>query len=232
MPRRTQLYGKIVSRQIEWSGLFKVRSLTHLQVPGPRHRPAKLGPAEADRVLVSCGVVAVMGRGPRFPKCGWAVAIRRSPWASDADLRRLPGMPCYSLPPTTKRQHHRPTTTPAVFLQLTTSPTEGHHEHCRLRQATQLLTLSLLLSLSRAPTSQNGCLAFPSAPGVAQCGNCKLPLIVRCWPPWLADKSPFKLVSFAASCCGAATCSMVCSACGKCGNSRRRPSTSLVPQLG
>ncbi|KAL6860547.1 Membrane protein tms1 [Amphichorda felina] len=27
------------------------------------------------------------------------------------------------------------------------------------------------------------------------------------------------LVSFGASCCGAATCSMVCSACGKCGNS-------------
>jgi len=27
------------------------------------------------------------------------------------------------------------------------------------------------------------------------------------------------VISFAASCCGAATCSMVCSACGKCGNS-------------
>lgn len=27
-----------------------------------------------------------------------------------------------------------------------------------------------------------------------------------------------QLISFAASCCGAATCSMVCSACGKCGN--------------
>lgn len=37
--------------------------------------------------------------------------------------------------------------------------------------------------------------------------------------PLLAVPSIGTLVSFAASCCGAATCSMVCSACGKCGNS-------------
>ncbi|ORY63109.1 serine incorporator/TMS membrane protein [Pseudomassariella vexata] len=37
--------------------------------------------------------------------------------------------------------------------------------------------------------------------------------------PLLAVPSMGTLVSFAASCCGAATCSMVCSACGKCGNS-------------
>ncbi|OTA90282.1 hypothetical protein M434DRAFT_398061 [Hypoxylon sp. CO27-5] len=37
--------------------------------------------------------------------------------------------------------------------------------------------------------------------------------------PMLAVPSATTLVSFAASCCGAATCSMVCSACGKCGNS-------------
>lgn len=37
--------------------------------------------------------------------------------------------------------------------------------------------------------------------------------------PLLAVPSVTTLVSFAASCCGAATCSMVCSACGKCGNS-------------
>ncbi|KAI1775210.1 TMS membrane protein/tumor differentially expressed protein [Hypoxylon cercidicola] len=37
--------------------------------------------------------------------------------------------------------------------------------------------------------------------------------------PLLAVPSVGTLVSFAASCCGAATCSMVCSACGKCGNS-------------
>ncbi|XXG99152.1 mitochondrial dynamin GTPase Msp1 [Hypoxylon texense] len=37
--------------------------------------------------------------------------------------------------------------------------------------------------------------------------------------PFLAIPSAGTLVSFAASCCGAATCSMVCSACGKCGNS-------------
>lgn len=35
----------------------------------------------------------------------------------------------------------------------------------------------------------------------------------------LALPSAGTLISFAASCCGAATCSMVCSACGKCGNS-------------
>ncbi|KAI0161641.1 TMS membrane protein/tumor differentially expressed protein [Hypoxylon sp. FL1284] len=37
--------------------------------------------------------------------------------------------------------------------------------------------------------------------------------------PMLALPSAGTLMSFAASCCGAATCSMVCSACGKCGNS-------------
>ncbi|KAF4993872.1 hypothetical protein FGRMN_6168 [Fusarium graminum] len=37
--------------------------------------------------------------------------------------------------------------------------------------------------------------------------------------PLLAVPSIGTVVSFAASCCGAATCSMVCSACGKCGNS-------------
>ncbi|KAH9908798.1 serine incorporator [Xylariomycetidae sp. FL2044] len=37
--------------------------------------------------------------------------------------------------------------------------------------------------------------------------------------PLLAVPSAGTLLSFAASCCGAATCSMVCSACGKCGNS-------------
>ncbi|KAI5868613.1 TMS membrane protein/tumor differentially expressed protein [Durotheca rogersii] len=37
--------------------------------------------------------------------------------------------------------------------------------------------------------------------------------------PLLAVPSAGTLMSFAASCCGAATCSMVCSACGKCGNS-------------
>ncbi|UNI22089.1 Membrane protein tms1 [Purpureocillium takamizusanense] len=37
--------------------------------------------------------------------------------------------------------------------------------------------------------------------------------------PLLAVPSMGTLLSFAASCCGAATCSMVCSACGKCGNS-------------
>ncbi|KAI1142228.1 TMS membrane protein/tumor differentially expressed protein [Hypoxylon sp. FL0543] len=37
--------------------------------------------------------------------------------------------------------------------------------------------------------------------------------------PMLAIPSATTLMSFAASCCGAATCSMVCSACGKCGNS-------------
>ncbi|KAI2636992.1 TMS membrane protein/tumor differentially expressed protein [Hypomontagnella submonticulosa] len=37
--------------------------------------------------------------------------------------------------------------------------------------------------------------------------------------PMLALPSAGTLISFAASCCGAATCSMVCSACGKCGNS-------------
>ncbi|KAF7514940.1 hypothetical protein G7054_g14879 [Neopestalotiopsis clavispora] len=37
--------------------------------------------------------------------------------------------------------------------------------------------------------------------------------------PLLAIPSAGTLMSFAASCCGAATCSMVCSACGKCGNS-------------
>ncbi|KAI1042576.1 hypothetical protein LB505_004197 [Fusarium chuoi] len=37
--------------------------------------------------------------------------------------------------------------------------------------------------------------------------------------PLLAVPSIGTLASFAASCCGAATCSMVCSACGKCGNS-------------
>ncbi|KAF3767585.1 TMS membrane protein/tumor differentially expressed protein [Cryphonectria parasitica EP155] len=37
--------------------------------------------------------------------------------------------------------------------------------------------------------------------------------------PLMALPSAGTLLSFAASCCGAATCSMVCSACGKCGNS-------------
>lgn len=37
--------------------------------------------------------------------------------------------------------------------------------------------------------------------------------------PLLAVPSMTTVISFAASCCGAATCSMVCSACGKCGNS-------------
>ncbi|CEJ80278.1 Putative Serine incorporator [[Torrubiella] hemipterigena] len=37
--------------------------------------------------------------------------------------------------------------------------------------------------------------------------------------PLLAVPSMTTVLSFAASCCGAATCSMVCSACGKCGNS-------------
>ncbi|KAH7022476.1 serine incorporator/TMS membrane protein [Ilyonectria destructans] len=37
--------------------------------------------------------------------------------------------------------------------------------------------------------------------------------------PLLAVPSVTTIMSFAASCCGAATCSMVCSACGKCGNS-------------
>ncbi|KAF5025180.1 hypothetical protein F66182_2756 [Fusarium sp. NRRL 66182] len=37
--------------------------------------------------------------------------------------------------------------------------------------------------------------------------------------PLLAVPSIGTIASFAASCCGAATCSMVCSACGKCGNS-------------
>ncbi|VUC33791.1 unnamed protein product [Clonostachys rosea] len=37
--------------------------------------------------------------------------------------------------------------------------------------------------------------------------------------PLLAVPSMGTLLSCAASCCGAATCSMVCSACGKCGNS-------------
>ncbi|KAK3944784.1 serine incorporator/TMS membrane protein [Diplogelasinospora grovesii] len=37
--------------------------------------------------------------------------------------------------------------------------------------------------------------------------------------PFLAVPSIGTLISFAASCCGAATCSVVCSACGKCGNS-------------
>ncbi|KJZ78114.1 hypothetical protein HIM_02751 [Hirsutella minnesotensis 3608] len=37
--------------------------------------------------------------------------------------------------------------------------------------------------------------------------------------PLLAIPSAGTVMSFAASCCGAATCSMVCSACGKCGNS-------------
>jgi len=37
--------------------------------------------------------------------------------------------------------------------------------------------------------------------------------------PLLAVPSMGTVISFAASCCGAATCSMVCSACGKCGNS-------------
>ncbi|KAK1755976.1 serine incorporator/TMS membrane protein [Echria macrotheca] len=37
--------------------------------------------------------------------------------------------------------------------------------------------------------------------------------------PLLAVPSMGTIISFAASCCGAATCSMVCSACGKCGNS-------------
>ncbi|KAG8419217.1 Membrane protein tms1 [Metarhizium acridum] len=37
--------------------------------------------------------------------------------------------------------------------------------------------------------------------------------------PLLAVPSMSTMLSFAASCCGAATCSMVCSACGKCGNS-------------
>ncbi|XEU99453.1 hypothetical protein FSHL1_004740 [Fusarium sambucinum] len=37
--------------------------------------------------------------------------------------------------------------------------------------------------------------------------------------PLLAVPSVGAIASFAASCCGAATCSMVCSACGKCGNS-------------
>ncbi|KAF7559455.1 hypothetical protein G7046_g4692 [Stylonectria norvegica] len=37
--------------------------------------------------------------------------------------------------------------------------------------------------------------------------------------PLLAVPSMGGLITMAASCCGAATCSMVCSACGKCGNS-------------
>ncbi|KFH41418.1 Membrane protein-like protein [Hapsidospora chrysogenum ATCC 11550] len=37
--------------------------------------------------------------------------------------------------------------------------------------------------------------------------------------PLLAVPSMGTIMGFAASCCGAATCSMVCSACGKCGNS-------------
>ncbi|CAM1511110.1 Fc.00g086230.m01.CDS01 [Cosmosporella sp. VM-42] len=37
--------------------------------------------------------------------------------------------------------------------------------------------------------------------------------------PLLAIPSMGSVMSIAASCCGAATCSMVCSACGKCGNS-------------
>ncbi|KAL2142686.1 hypothetical protein VTI28DRAFT_841 [Corynascus sepedonium] len=37
--------------------------------------------------------------------------------------------------------------------------------------------------------------------------------------PLMAVPSMGTLLSFGASCCGAATCSMVCSACGKCGNS-------------
>lgn len=37
--------------------------------------------------------------------------------------------------------------------------------------------------------------------------------------PLLAVPSIGTILSFAASCCGAATCSVVCSACGKCGNS-------------
>ncbi|KAM4064759.1 serine incorporator (Serinc) domain-containing protein [Hirsutella rhossiliensis] len=37
--------------------------------------------------------------------------------------------------------------------------------------------------------------------------------------PLLAVPTMGTAMSFAASCCGAATCSMVCSACGKCGNS-------------
>ncbi|EEY18228.1 membrane protein TMS1 [Verticillium alfalfae VaMs.102] len=35
----------------------------------------------------------------------------------------------------------------------------------------------------------------------------------------MAVPSIGSVVTFAASCCGAATCSAVCSACGKCGNS-------------
>lgn len=37
--------------------------------------------------------------------------------------------------------------------------------------------------------------------------------------PLVALPSATTLISFAASCCGAATCSAICSACGKCGNS-------------
>lgn len=36
--------------------------------------------------------------------------------------------------------------------------------------------------------------------------------------PLMAVPSMGTLLGFAASCCGAATCSAVCSACGKCGN--------------
>lgn len=36
--------------------------------------------------------------------------------------------------------------------------------------------------------------------------------------PLMAVPSMGTVLGFAASCCGAATCSAVCSACGKCGN--------------
>lgn len=49
--------------------------------------------------------------------------------------------------------------------------------------------------------------------------------------PLLAVPSVTTVLSFAASCCGAATCSMVCSACGKCGNRYSSPLPSRPPSL-
>jgi hypothetical protein len=115
--------------------------------------------------------------------------------------------------PTTAQQHRRHRQRHRAL-----SPLSCGHRNNRFDRRSTPPSLTRFDFCSRRPegcrSRRHGCSPLPPAAGGPQHGHRMSPqtLMVQ------TRLTPAQVLSFAASCCGAATCSMVCSACGKCGN--------------
>jgi len=116
------------------------------------------------------------------------------------------GHGCRSGPASARHGQHP---TPLVCSH---SSLQAHHHPLRIHTPTHYWSQPIA-SENHPPSSQDGSSTLYPLAGCAQHGN-----RTSTQAPDGRQALTSQIFTFAASCCGAATCSAVCSACGKCGN--------------